>query len=84
MPLQSSALYRVRYALTFPHRLVITASSDEFAPRSRSGDRALEVNLAEELIKTTGVPHMPSAVTPGPATATQPPFSRCLVLRDSA
>ena len=35
-------------------RFVVTASSDEFAPQSRSGNRALEVSLAEELIKLTG------------------------------
>jgi hypothetical protein len=50
------AIFHATRTLTITHRLVITASAHEFAPQSRSGNRALEISVAEDLINTTGPP----------------------------
>ncbi len=69
-------------AFTSICRLVITSSSEEFAPKSGSGNRALEVNLAEELIKTTGYPAAP--LHPPPPPSSHPHRSRRHVRRHRA
>ncbi len=52
----AAVVFHKARCLTIIHRLVITASAHEFAPQSRSGNRALEISVAEDLINKTGPP----------------------------